>query len=118
MKKVAIFASGRGSNFEHIIKSQIPCMSIEVLVTDKICNALSIANHYHIESRTFLRKNYETKKSDGRGYRIITYRKRDRPHHISWVHAFYFLLGLSMHFQIESSTFIHLFFLITKGNML
>jgi len=63
MKKVAIFASGRGSNFEHIIKSQIPHMSIEILVTDKICNALSIANHYHIESRTFLRKNYATKQA-------------------------------------------------------
>jgi len=77
MKKVAIFASGRGSNFEHIIKSQIPCMSIEVLVTDNICNALSIANQYHIESRTFLRKNYTTK---------------DRFDYISWVYAPFFSL--------------------------
>jgi len=60
MKRVAVFASGNGTNFEHIINSNIPSISIELLVTDKKCNALAIADHYDIEAKTFLRKRYES----------------------------------------------------------
>jgi phosphoribosylglycinamide formyltransferase-1 len=63
MKKVAIFASGRGSNFENIVESKIEGITISLLVTDKLCNALSIAQRYNIEARTFLRKDYETKQA-------------------------------------------------------
>ncbi len=63
MKKVAVFASGRGSNFENIVVSNIEGITVSLLVTDKTCNALSIAQQYKIEARTFLAKSYPTKQA-------------------------------------------------------
>ncbi len=61
MIKVAIFASGEGTNFENIIQSHISCIEITLLITDKICNALKIADSHGIEHKTFLRNTYATK---------------------------------------------------------
>jgi phosphoribosylglycinamide formyltransferase-1 len=63
MKRVAIFASGKGTNFANIIKSQIPSISIDLLVTDTTCDALKVAQHYAIETRTFFKKNYPSKQA-------------------------------------------------------
>ncbi len=61
MRTLAVFASGNGTNFENIVTSRIEGALVELLVTDKICNALNIARQYGIESCTFMRKDYESK---------------------------------------------------------
>lgn len=63
MTRIAVFASGRGTNFENLIKSDLPCMEITLLVTDTFCNALEIAKEHGVEARTFLRKEYRTKEA-------------------------------------------------------
>lgn len=63
MVRTAVFASGRGSNFENLITSKIPSMEILLLVTDQACQALEIAGRYHIESRTFLRSDYSSRRA-------------------------------------------------------
>ena len=59
--RIAVFASGRGTNFENIITSAISGVEIVLLVTDKVCNALEIAKAHSIESRTFSLKAYRSK---------------------------------------------------------
>jgi len=61
MKNIAVFASGKGSNFEQIATRGIRGARISLLVTDKICNALTIAHRYEIEAKTFERRDFETK---------------------------------------------------------
>lgn len=63
MIKVAIFASGKGTNLENIINRDIPSIKASLVVTDKLCGALEIARTYGIEARTFFRNNYPTKKA-------------------------------------------------------
>ncbi len=61
MMRVAIFASGRGTNFENIVDRKIGGCEIVLLITDKNCPALKIAEDHGIEARTFLRKTFESK---------------------------------------------------------
>lgn len=61
MKNIAVFASGTGSNFEQIVTRGISGARISLLVTDKICNALTIAHRHAIPAVTFERKDFETK---------------------------------------------------------
>lgn len=61
MIRLAVFASGRGTNFENILESRLPGIEIVLLVTDSICNALEIAKTHDVPSKTFLRKNYASK---------------------------------------------------------
>jgi phosphoribosylglycinamide formyltransferase-1 len=62
MTRIAVFASGRGTNFENLITSYIPNSSFILLITDTICEALAIAKRYHIESRTFQRDSFTSRK--------------------------------------------------------
>lgn len=59
--RLAVFASGRGSNFERIIEHRFCGSEVVLLVTDTICNALEIAKKHDIASRTFLRSSYPSK---------------------------------------------------------
>lgn len=64
--RIAVFASGSGSNFEAIASSilnkDITNASIEVLITDKAdAFALERAKKFGIDSQVFLPKNYESK---------------------------------------------------------
>ncbi len=61
MKRVAVFASGRGTNFENIVKRNIAGCDIGILITDKVCAALDIAAEHGIEAKTFLRKEFDSK---------------------------------------------------------
>ena len=61
MTKIAVFASGRGTNFGNIAERKIEKGEISLLITDKICPALDIAQKYSIESATFLRKSFSSK---------------------------------------------------------
>jgi phosphoribosylglycinamide formyltransferase-1 len=65
MKKIAIFASGNGSNFQAIIdeieKGNLDA-EIAALVTDNpACFAVARANHHHIPVFSFIPKNYLSK---------------------------------------------------------
>ncbi|MDO4814394.1 MAG: phosphoribosylglycinamide formyltransferase [Gemella sp.] len=65
-KKIAVFASGSGSNFEAIAKAlqdgKIQNAEISLLVTDKEgVFALDRAKKFGIESKTFVLKNFEDK---------------------------------------------------------
>lgn len=59
--RIAVFASGKGTNFENLVTYALPNARIVLLVTDKICNALEIAKTYTIESKTFSPKAYRSK---------------------------------------------------------
>lgn len=65
MKKIAVFASGFGSNFQAIIeavKSQTLQADIALLVSDKPgCKAVERANENHIDTFTFNAKEYADK---------------------------------------------------------
>jgi phosphoribosylglycinamide formyltransferase-1 len=61
MTRVAVFASGRGTNFENLITSDIPGAAFVLLITDKLCPAIAIAKRYDIESCTFKRSNYTSR---------------------------------------------------------
>lgn len=65
MKKIAVFASGFGSNFQAIIeavKSQTLQADIALLVSDKpSCKAVERANENHIDTFTFNAKEYADK---------------------------------------------------------
>ena len=67
MKKIAIFASGNGSNFQAIIneieKGSLPA-EIAVLVTDNpTCFAVKRAHCHNIPVFSFIPKNYATKEA-------------------------------------------------------
>ena len=59
--RIAVFASGRGTNFENLIRCPISNGEIVLLVTDTLCNALEIAKTYSIEAKTFFAKAYQSK---------------------------------------------------------
>jgi phosphoribosylglycinamide formyltransferase-1 len=59
--RVAVFASGRGTNFENLLKNMVPSMEVVLLVTDKVCRALEIAARYSVDARTFLKQQYGSK---------------------------------------------------------
>lgn len=61
MIRIAIFASGRGSNAKNLITSEIPGASIVLLITDRLCNALSIGSEHAIETKTFIPKSYRSR---------------------------------------------------------
>lgn len=65
MKKIAVFASGFGSNFEAIIESTKegkPALEIALLVSDKPdCFAVKRAQNHRIETFTFVPKGYARK---------------------------------------------------------
>ncbi len=61
MKNIAVFASGRGTNFERIATRGIRGAQISLLITDTLCNALSVAQRHSIPAKTFVRKNFETR---------------------------------------------------------
>ncbi|MCR4858588.1 MAG: phosphoribosylglycinamide formyltransferase [Bacteroidales bacterium] len=65
MKKIAVFASGFGSNFQAIIeavKKGTLQAEIALLVSDKPnCKAVERANEHHIDAFTFCAKDYADK---------------------------------------------------------
>lgn len=63
MMRLAVFASGRGSNFENIITCRLPGVEIVLLVTDTVCNALEIARTHNIPTKTYLRQEYPSKEA-------------------------------------------------------
>jgi phosphoribosylglycinamide formyltransferase-1 len=80
MVKCAVFASGRGTNFENLVTSEIPNLDIVLLVTDQICRALEIASRNRIEAKSFIRQDYLSRRAmeehiaallDERGIQLI-----------------------------------------------
>lgn len=63
MKRIAVFASGRGTNFHNLIVQKIPDIQIVLLVTDTQCPALEVAQSYGIEAYTCLRNQFQSKQS-------------------------------------------------------
>lgn len=62
MKRVAVFASGEGTNFLNILDKKIEGIEVVLLVTDKLCNALTIADKYSISSKVFLYSKFRNKR--------------------------------------------------------
>lgn len=67
MVKVAIFASGSGTNFENIVKANVAGMQVVLLIVDKECRAIDRANqlnvpYVYVNPKAFASKEtYETK---------------------------------------------------------